>query len=190
MLIVSLIVPAAFDSKLRHDLCAAIHTMKTVAAVFETEEQAKQAFRRLQDAGVSGDDIGLVARGESGERRRREEFVHGADHWLGAGVGTAIGGTGGWLAGAAAAGASLAIPVVGPVLAVGALAGIVSAAGGTLGWLAGGLTARGMEHTEAKYYQDAVEGGSILMTVHTEEANVERVRSVLRMCDAKEYRAD
>jgi len=164
--------------------------MTTVAAVFENEERAKEAFRRLQDAGVSGDDIGLVLRGEAGERQRREEFVHGADHWLGAGVGTAVGGTGGWIAGAAAAGAALAIPVVGPVLAIGALAGIVSAAGGTLGWLAGGLAARGMEHTEAKYYQEAVEGGSVLMTVHAEEPNVERIRSVLRVCEGKEYRTE
>jgi hypothetical protein len=163
--------------------------MTTVATVFENEGQAKDAYRRLQDAGVSGDDIGLVLREHTGELERREEFTHDAGTWAGAGVGAAVGGTGGWIAGAAAAGAALAIPVVGPVLAIGALAGIVSAAGGTLGWLAGGLASRGMEHSEARFYQNAVEEGGVLMTVHAEEPNVERVRAVLRICDGKEYRA-
>jgi hypothetical protein len=164
--------------------------MTTVAAVFDSEEQAREAFRRLQDAGVSGDDIGLVLRERADQNARREEFVHDADHWAGAGIGAAIGGTGGWIAGAAAAGAAMAIPVVGPVLAVGALAGIVSAAGGTLGWLAGGLAARGMDHSEAQYYQDAVEEGSVLMTVHATDSLLNRVRAVLRMCNGREYRAD
>jgi hypothetical protein len=163
--------------------------MATVAAVFESEEQAREAFRRLQDSGVSGDDIGLVLREHTGELQRREEFVHDADKWAGAGIGAAVGGTAGWIAGAAAAGAALAIPVVGPVLAIGALAGIVSATGGTLGWLAGGLAARGMGHPEAQYYQNAVEEGGVLMTVHAEESNAERVRAVLRICNGKEYRA-
>lgn len=168
--------------------------MVPVAAVFEREEQAKEAFRRLQDAGVSGDDIGLVLREHRGEQERGEESVHDADHWAGAGVGAALGGTGGWIAGAAAAGAALAIPVVGPVLAIGALAGIVSAAGGTLGWLAGGLAAHGLaahniEHSEAQNFQNAVEEGDVLMTVKAEEPNVERIRAVLRMCNGKEYSA-
>ena len=163
--------------------------MVTVAAVFDTEEHAREAFRRLQDAGVSGDDIGLALREDAHGQERHEELVHDADHWAGAGIGAAIGGTGGWIAGAAAAGAALAIPVVGPVLAIGALAAVVSAAGGTLGWLAGGLAARGMEQSEARFYQDAVEEGGVLMTVHTDDQNLERVRAVLRMCDGKEYRA-
>ncbi|HVA25432.1 MAG TPA: hypothetical protein VMW62_13695 [Chloroflexota bacterium] len=157
--------------------------------MFDSEDQAQEAFRQLQDAGVSGDDIGLVLRQETRQQERREEFVHDADRWAGAGVGAAVGGTGGWIAGAVVAGAALAVPVVGPVLAIGALAGIVSAAGGTLGWLAGGLAARGIEHPEASFYQSAVEEGGVLMTVKAEESNVERVRAVLRACNAKEYRA-
>jgi hypothetical protein len=163
--------------------------MRTLAAVFDTEEQAREAYARLQDAGVSGDDIGLALREHAGEMQRREEFVHDADNWAGAGVGAIVGGAGGWIAGAAAAGAALTIPVVGPVLAIGALAGIVSAAGGTLGWLAGGLAARGMERSEARYYQQAVEEGSVLMTVHVKEPLAERMRAVLRMCGGREYQA-
>ncbi|HLG71457.1 MAG TPA: hypothetical protein VK009_13605 [Chloroflexota bacterium] len=163
--------------------------MKTIAAAFDREEDARMAYAQLQDAGVPGDDIGLVLREHTGEYDRHEEFVEGANEWLGAGVGAAVGGVGGWLAGAAAAGAALAIPVVGPVLAIGALAGIVSAAGGTLGWLAGGLAARGMSHDEAKFYQAAVERGGVLMTVHTSEENADRVRAVLQRNHGTEYRA-
>lgn len=163
--------------------------MITLAAVFDTEEQARAAYRRLQDAGVSGDDIGVILREHTGELQRREEFVHDADRWAGSSVGAAIGGAGGWVAGAAVAGAALTIPVVGPVLAIGALAGIVSAAGGTLGWLAGGLVGRGMGHSEAAHYQRAVEQGGVLVTVRAKESNSERLRSVLRICNGKEYQA-
>jgi hypothetical protein len=163
--------------------------MQTIAAVFHNEVDARQAYARLQESGVGGDQIGIVMRDDASERGRRVEQVHDADEWLGAGVGTVIGGTAGWVAGIGAAGAALAIPVVGPVLAAGALAGIISAAGGTLGWLAGGLVARGIEGNEAKFYQSAVEEGNVLVTVHTTETNAERVRSILRMSNGREYRA-
>jgi len=161
--------------------------MKTIATVFHNEDQAREAYRRLQEAGIPGDDIGIVMK-EPGQPRREEGWVRDADTWAGAGVGAAIGGTGGWLAGAAAAGAAVAIPVVGPVLALGALAGIVSAAGGTLGWLAGGLAARGLDEQEAKHYQTAVEGGGIVLTVQADDDDEARVRSVLRVAGGRSFR--
>jgi len=157
--------------------------------VFHNDVEARRAYERLQEAGVGGDHIGIVMRDEVEQRRRREEDVHDADEWLGAGVGAAIGGTAGWVAGFGAAAAALAIPVVGPVLAAGALAGIVSAAGGTLGWLAGGLAARGMEKDEARFYESAVEEGNVLLTVDTNERDAERVRAILRIFNATEYQA-
>ncbi|HEX6513231.1 MAG TPA: hypothetical protein VF157_13085 [Chloroflexota bacterium] len=156
-----------------------MHTV--VATVFPDEAHAKEAFRRLQDVGVSGDDIGLVMREEVSQEQRDQKLNIEAHKWAGASAGAVAG---------AAAGAAIAIPMVGPVLALGALAAaILSAAGGTVGWLAGGLVAHGFRHDEARFYQQAVEEGSVLMTVKTDEQNMERVRSVLRICDGREYRA-
>lgn len=163
--------------------------MDIVGAVFETQDQVREAYSRLQDAGVAGDDIGILARDVAPEERRVEEVTHTESGATGAGVGTAVGGTAGWVAGWGAAGASLAVPVVGPVLAAGAIAGIVAAAGGTLGWLAGGLVGEGMSESEARHYQQAVERGAILLTVRTPRENAERARAVLRLCGGQEYGA-
>lgn len=163
--------------------------MKTIGAVFATEDQVRAAYGRLQEAGVSGDDIGIVLRQDVGSERARERRVHDADEVSGAVVGSAVGGTAGWVAGLGAIGASAAVPVVGPVLAAGALLGVVSAAGGALGWLAGGLTARGMERNEAAYYEKSVQADGIVMTVQTDDSNVERCRSILRLAGGKEYQA-
>ena len=78
--------------------------MKTIAAAFDHEQDARAAYAQLQDAGVPGDDIGLVLREHAGEYGRHEDFVEGANEWLGASAGAAVGGVGGWIAGAAAAG--------------------------------------------------------------------------------------
>jgi hypothetical protein len=160
--------------------------MKMIATVFHDDEQVRAAYRRLQDAGIPGDDIGIVLK-EPGEPRRQEGWVRDADEWAGGGLGAALGGTAGLVGGVVAAGAVVAIPIVGPVLAVGALAGILSATGGTLGWLAGALTARGLDEQEAKHYQAEVERGGTVVTVQTDDDDVERVRNVLRAAGGREY---
>lgn len=162
--------------------------MRTIAAVFANEDVARRAYERLQDAGIPGDDIGLVLREHAREQGRREEFVRDADQWVGTTAGGALGGVTGFLAGAAAGGAAVAVPVIGPVLAVGALAGVIS--GGALGWLAGGLASRGMTHEEAAFYQKEVEKGHVLLAVHTDDDNAERVRTILAEHDGREYRVN
>ncbi|HLY67063.1 MAG TPA: hypothetical protein VKU60_16125, partial [Chloroflexota bacterium] len=103
---------------------------------------------------------------------------------VGAAVGGMAGGAAGWLALGAA---SVAVPVIGPVLAVGALVGALSAAGGAAGWLAGGLASHGLADKEATFYERAVAEGNVLVTVKTDESNVERARTVLRMSNSSEY---
>lgn len=161
--------------------------VKTIGAVFDTEDQVRTVYGRLQEAGVPGDDMGIVLREDIDAEHAREHGVHDADEVSGAVVGSAIGGTAGWVAGLGVAGASAAVPIVGPVLAAGAMLGVVSAAGGTLGWLAGGLTARGIEKDEAEYYENAVQADGIVLTVQTDESNVDRCRAILRLAGGREY---
>ncbi|MBV9121592.1 MAG: hypothetical protein JOZ39_12860 [Chloroflexi bacterium] len=165
--------------------------MSTIAGVFEVEEDLREAYRRLQDAGIPGDDIGVVMRELRPENARVHERLRDESGITGAGVGAAIGGTAGWVAGAGVAGlagAALLLPVIGPVIAAGALAGIVSAAGGTLGWLAGGLVGKGMAEKEASHYQVEVEAGRLLLTVQVRQPeDAARVRSVITAAGGKEY---
>ncbi|MBV8084504.1 MAG: hypothetical protein JO247_06775 [Chloroflexi bacterium] len=162
---------------------------KMIAAVFYDDDQLQDAYRRLQDAGLPGDHIGIVRKEVSpGEPRRHEGWVRDADEWAGGSTGAILGGAGGALAGAAAAGAVVAVPIIGPVLAAGALAGIVGAAGGGAGWLAGVLAARGIDEQEAKFHQTAVEQGDTVLTVQTDDGDVDRVRSILNVAGGTSYR--
>jgi|GEM_PF-2895033 hypothetical protein len=167
--------------------------MKILAAVFQSEDDVRRAYTRLQDVGVSGDDIGIVMRESVGENRLQREQVRSADAWVGSGVagvgGGLAGGLAGWAATAGLAAAGVTIPVVGPVLAVGALVGLGALAGHGAGWMAGELAARGLQDQEARFYESAVERGEIVMTVNAEADVVERVRTVLRSCNGKEYQA-
>src|SRR2546421_818868 len=98
----------------------------TVIGVFATRAEAEAALRDLRAAGFKDDQIGMVARNasgkmvdESGETYAEEGAAVGAV--AGAGAGALVGW--GVLTGA--------IPVIGPVLALGTLGTIlVNAAGG------------------------------------------------------------
>src|ERR1700677_4775229 len=85
----------------------------------------------------------------------------------GAGGGAVVGGAFGLLMGMGA----LVIPGVGPVLAAGpVLSALVGAgAGATVGGLAGALIGMGMPEYEAIQYEEKMNGGNILISVHTED---------------------
>jgi len=162
--------------------------MAIIGATFQTEDQAKEAFRELQDAGIPGDRIGLVMRHEPQEVRREEVRVSNENPVAGAAMGAVLGGSAGWWAAAVGA-TAVAVPVVGPVLAAGALAAIGVAAGGAAGWLAGSLTQQGMPEPEARHLQDQVEQGRMVMTVDIEPDLVDRARSIIRACGGQESQA-
>lgn len=86
----------------------------------------------------------------------------------GATAGGAVGGTLGLLAGIGA----LAIPGLGPFIAAGpimaALSGI--AAGAAVGGVTGALVGLGIPEIEAKAYEGKLRKGSILVSVHTDDA--------------------
>jgi hypothetical protein len=171
--------------------CALACGMKTIGAVFRNEADVRDAYRSLQEAGVAGDDIGIAMREDALINHVQREQVHDAHSWVGAGVagvaGGVAGGAAGWAASLGLAAAGLSVPVIGPVLVVGALVGIGSAAGQALGWLAGGLADEGMEQGEAKFYEDSVAQGSIVMTVKADEDLAARVRTILRTHGGQDY---
>lgn len=96
----------------------------------------------------------------------------------GATAGGIIGGTLGLLVGLGA----LAIPGFGPFIAAGpimaALAG--SAVGGGLGLLIGALSGLGIPEYEAKEIEKGVKEGHILMCVEANDADVDKVKKILK----------
>lgn len=139
--------------------------MQTIAAIFDSEAAAREAYDALQDAGLPGDHIGLVMRQESVDERREEVQVTHETSIAGAALGAVMAGSAGWWA-AGLGVTAIAVPVVGPIVAAGAIATLATAAGGVAGWLAGGLIGRGMPEPEARRFQEAAEHGLIVMTVN------------------------
>src|SRR5438045_800701 len=140
---------------------------KTVVGVFDNMDDAQSVVRELENAGFSREDISVVAHQEnsgqaatptgetpaatgempvaSGETPATSDTT--AHVATDAGVGAALGGIGGLLLSFA----GLAIPGVGPVLAVGPIVAALSGAGigAVAGGIIGALTEAGIPEEEA-----------------------------------------
>lgn len=143
---------------------------KLVTGVFRDRASAERAYNAVTGRGYTTSDVNVVM---SDATRKLHFASTGTETELGnrasegAGVGGVIGaGIGAVAAAFAAIGTSLIVPGLGLVIAgpiAAALAGV--GAGGLAGGLVGALVGWGMPEERLKYYQDAVEGGGILMGV-------------------------
>jgi hypothetical protein len=136
---------------------------------------ADAAYDELRQRGFSSGAISVVERG------RDDGHAHGADEPVSAGEGAAVGGIAGVLIGVGA----MLIPGVGPILAAGpiaaALAGAVTGGvtGAVTGGLAGALVDAGVDEDAARYYDEAIQAGGVLVTVEADDANAALARDVL-----------
>lgn len=149
--------------------------MKTVTRVYDTYAQARQAVADLEAAGAASSDINIIANRYVCEESVRAEEPSGAG--AGAGIGAALGGTAGLLAGLG----MIAIPGLGPVVAVGALAAtaVGAATGAATGGVVGALMASGMPESEAQVYCEAVRRGGTMVSMRTSEADEPRVIRIM-----------
>lgn len=155
---------------------------QAVVGIFESRARADEAMNRLRNAGFPDVDVSMVAHlPENSTTATPLTKEEGAE--IGAITGAAAGGAGG-----AALGVSIligAIPVVGPVLAIGALGTIlINAVGGAAALsLAGALTGWGLSGAEAEFCESAVKAGQFLVTVRTQSRATE-AREILDSCGA------
>jgi len=161
----------------------------TITRLYSDYPTASQAVNALEAAGVPAKDISLVASNADnwyshpGHARddkmvtagQPDSAIKGVE--TGAGLGTAVGGAAGLLAGLGL----LAIPGVGPVVAAGWLVAtaVGAAAGATAGGLIGGLTGAGVSEGDAHVYAEGVRRGGSLVTVRVPDADKSRLESVL-----------
>src|SRR5205807_1787185 len=159
---------------------------KTVVGVFDNMDDAQNVVRELENAGFLRQDISVVAHknasGEvqtgTGETSAPTGAPDRTAHVVSdAGVGAALGGVGGLLLSFA----GLAIPGVGPVLAVGPIVAALSGAGigAAAGGMIGALTDSGIPEEEAHHYAEGVRRGDILITVRTDETRADRAASIM-----------
>lgn len=138
--------------------------MKTVVGLFDTFEHAEQVVRDLEASGFKESDISLMAPQNSVRHDPSEATEMGAI--IGAGVGILTGL------------ATITIPGVGAVLAIGPIV-----AGGILGAVAGGLVGSlveaGVPAEEAETYVEGVRRGGTLVAVAASEADVLRAVEIM-----------
>jgi len=159
--------------------------MATVSALFDNYDDALTAVNRLQALGIDRADISLVANNADDWYGRRTGEVSdndaGEDAAAGAGVGAVVGGAGGLLAGLGV----MAIPGIGPVVAMGWLAatGLGAAAGalagGAVGGLVGAMTAEGVPERDAHLYAEGVRRGGTFVSAKVDDAQATRAQAVL-----------
>jgi len=159
--------------------------MKTVVGLFDSFPEAQNAVSQLESAGVSRDHISVVAH-ESAASGAHGSHGHSAGDAVvgaatgaveGAGKGAVIGG----LTGLAASLAMLAIPGVGPVLAMGPLSATLTGAsiGAMGGGVIGGLTGLGVPDEDANYYAEGVRRGGTLVTASVPDEHVQTAVAIL-----------
>jgi len=165
--------------------------MSTVVGVFDTSSEAEQAVNELREMGITEDDISIVGREEhvgSGEKdeghtdagMRADMGDEGNDLSTGAWTGGALGG----LAGLAAGAGAMAIPGIGPVIALGPIAaGLTGAAAGGIG---GALIDMGIPPEAGKQYEEEVRKGGILSIIEANEDKIYDTAAVLRKNGARD----
>jgi hypothetical protein len=161
---------------------------RTVFAVFDERDRAEDAINELREAGFGRDDISLIARSER-EARELAGSTGAETKAAGAGVvlGGIAGGAVGWLVGIGA----LAIPGLGPVVALGALGTTLAgaAAGAAAGGLIGALVGLGVPEEQARTYEAAIKKGAILVSVSADnDSEIRRAREILQRNGASEIR--
>ncbi len=162
---------------------------KAVIGTMSTQEQAQKIIGELHVSGFGNGDISVLfpdAKATKTFAAEMETKVPDA-----AAIGAATGGTAGaWLGGGlgllAGIGAII-IPGLGPFLAVGPLLGLFGGAavgagvGATVGTFTGVLVAMGIPEQQAKHYETRLSGGRLLVSVHTEDRQMQwKAADVLR----------
>ncbi len=160
--------------------------MKTVVGLFDDYTQARNAAVEIERAGVSHNDISVLANNESEQHGRRDavEGHSSMGHAVtkDAGVGAEIGSVLGLLAGLSL----FVIPGLGFIAGAGWLAGMLTGAGigAVAGGLVGVLTHVGVPATDAAYYTEGVRRGGTLVAVRAEDEAASGIARILNNAGA------
>jgi hypothetical protein len=153
-----------------------------VLALYPTSAAAAAAARALHAAGITRDQISVVARShdEEGALAEQMDATPGADIEDSRAAARL-----GELGGQVLAAIAVVMPGIGPIVTAGPLsAGLGEAAGHVAGGMASVLKGAGVPHARAEELERAVERGSVLLAVHSRPDQVEVVREALESSGA------
>jgi hypothetical protein len=158
-----------------------------VTGIFKARSDAERATEDLVHFGFSRDDISLLMSDATKGREFQLQMATKAPE--GAATGATIGGVIGAVAASLVALGVIVVPglalvAAGPVVA--ALAGL--GAGAAAGGLTGALIGLGVPEHEAKFYNEEIERGGILLGVYTHDDRAEQARKILDAAGAEKVK--
>ena len=163
--------------------------MEPVVGIFRNRESARRAAADLHSAGVPAARINLLLPGDAGSLEAAESVPTSDTEQPG--MGKAVGGVVGGVAGATvgmglgAAVATLLVPGIGPVAAVGLAAAALLGIGGAVGGAAAGgaledAMSHGLPKDELYLYEDALrKGHSVVFVMAEDDAQAKTARARL-----------
>ena len=145
----------------------------TISRLFDDFADAQKAVFNLREAGVAEDNISLIA--NNADKWYAPDYAAGAGK--GAAIGAGFGGFGGLLAGLGL----LAIPGLGPVVAVGWLAAAAAgaAAVGAAGGVIGMIAEAGVAVNDAEIFAESIRRGGSLVSARVGAADRDRLEAIL-----------
>jgi uncharacterized membrane protein len=155
-----------------------------VVGIFANLSQAEQALQHLRQEGFHDDQISFLAQDKRTKKAIAEDsdvahLISGRESEKGTATGVVAGGITGGLAGVAVG--ALLIPGVGPLLAGGiflAALGGGAAIGAATGGLVGTMIGIGLPEQEARYYDNELRQGRVLVVVHADHRTEEALQSL------------
>lgn len=163
---------------------------KTLTRVFDGYSAAEAAAQELKAAGLSDSHIAIVASNADGWHKPGSSTVNpkhdkdrdgNDDRAEGAATGGGIGALAGGAAGVAAGLGLLAIPGIGPVVAMGWLASLAAGAvaGGAAGGILGALVESGTSKENAEIYAEALRRGGAIVTAKIPDGDESKYAAIL-----------
>jgi hypothetical protein len=145
--------------------------MKTIAAVFQSRQDAERAATQVRESGVAEDKVTVLTPGSNSSELQSIPVVTAEQPGMGKAIGAVLGASAGMTTGPLIAAAI--IPGVGPITAIGLLGGaLLAAAGGTVGAVVGNKAensmTRGLPEDELFVYEDALRQGRSLVVALTD----------------------
>jgi hypothetical protein len=167
--------------------------MKSVAGIFSSREQAERAAGELVERGVARDRISFLVPGMTdAEVQGATPTTETEGEGMGKAVGAVVGGASGAALGSfGGAAASLLIPGIGPVAAIGLAAMALFGVGGALAGAAVGSSVEndvfdGLPRDDLFVYEEALRGGrSVLIALVDGDEEREMAREVLERAGAE-----
>lgn len=155
--------------------------MRTITGLYDSYDDAREAVKALEKAGIPSDDISIVTNKASGVDVEGQGSYAEEGAGTGAGIGAVAGGAGGLLTGLG----MMAIPGVGPVVAAGWLAATAAGAvagavaGGAVGGIVGAMIKEGVPEDEANFYAEGIRRGGSVVTAKVDESKVSDAQAIL-----------